>query len=59
MKSQVLSNIPWPSLSIAGFFIFLLVFCGVIYWTFRKGSKEIYKNAECTPFDEGEPANRS
>ncbi len=59
MKSEVLSNIPWPSLSIAGFFIFLLVFIGVIYWTFRKGSKDIYKDAQSTPFNEGEPVNRS
>lgn len=59
MNTEILDGVAWPALSIAGFFIFLLIFAGVIYWTFRKGSKEIYKDAASAPFDEGEPVNRS
>lgn len=59
MKSQVLSNFAWTELTIAAFFIFLLFFCAVIYWTFRKGTKTIYKDAGNLPFEEGKPANRS
>lgn len=59
MKSDVLTKMAWPELAIAAFFIFLLVFCGVIYWTFRKGTTKVYSDAGNLPFEEGKPANRS
>lgn len=59
MNTEILTGVAWPALSIAGFFIFLLVFAGVIFWTFRKGSKEIYKDIESAPLDEAETVNRS
>lgn len=59
MKSQVLTNFAWPELTTAAFFIFLFFFCGVLYWTFRKGTTKLYEDAGNTVFDEGQPANRS
>jgi cbb3-type cytochrome oxidase subunit 3 len=59
MKSQVLSNFAWPELSILAFLIFLTFFCGMIYWTFRKGTRSLYKDVSTLPFDEGQASQGS
>ena len=53
MKSQVLSQFSMPSLTVAAFIIFLLFFIGVVYWTFRKGSKDLYDNVSKMPLSDG------
>ncbi|MCP4914697.1 MAG: cbb3-type cytochrome c oxidase subunit 3 [Oligoflexia bacterium] len=52
MKSQVLSSFAWTDLTVLAFIIFLTFFVAMIYWVFRKGSKNLYKSVEQLPLEE-------
>lgn len=54
MKSQVLSNFAWTDLTVVAFVIFLSFFIFVLFWTFRKGSKNYYENAGSLPLQDAE-----
>jgi hypothetical protein len=58
MKSEVLNQLPYTWMPVLAFFIFLSLFSFVIYWTFRKGSKDFYKNIGEIPFEEGSSTER-
>lgn len=53
MKSEVLSNFAMPGLTIAAFIIFLVFFISVVFWTFRKGTKELYEDVSEIPLSDG------
>lgn len=54
MKSEVLSNFNMPWLSAIGFFLFFGLFAGMLFWIFRRGSKNIYDKIEMIPLEEAE-----
>jgi cbb3-type cytochrome oxidase subunit 3 len=58
MKTDVLVNFSSPWLITFAFFLFVFVFLGVVVLVFRRGSTEFYKEAERTPFNEGELCER-
>jgi cbb3-type cytochrome oxidase subunit 3 len=53
MKSQVLSNFEWTSLTVFAFLIFLTFFVAMLVWVFRKDSKKFYESMGDLPFDGG------
>lgn len=57
MKSQVLSNFAWTDLTVLAFVMFLGIFVFVLFWTFRKGSKDFYHNAGTLPLEDGQPVS--
>lgn len=59
MKSQVLSNFAWTDLTVLAFIIFLTFFIFVVYWTFRRGSKNFYEDASSIPFKEGRKVSQT
>jgi cbb3-type cytochrome oxidase subunit 3 len=60
MKKEVMANmdaaLTW--MPVAALLIFLVVFIGVLIWSFRKGSDEVYKDAENTVLDDGTKVNK-
>lgn len=52
MMSQVLSNFHLKELTVVAFLIFLSFFLFVLYWTFRKGTTQLYKEVENIPFED-------
>jgi len=53
MMREVLSRFDLPLLPIIGLFIFLILFIGVVVYTFSKKNQEKFKNLESLPFQEG------
>ncbi len=58
MKSQVLSNFAWTDLTVVAFVMFLSIFVFVLFWTFRKDSKQFYEDAGSLPLSEGHPVSK-
>lgn len=56
MKSQVLNNFDMQWLTVTAFVLFLVFFISVVIWTFRTGSKDLYKQVGDIPFT-GEDRN--
>lgn len=54
MIQQVLSRYDLPLLSALGLLLFLGVFTGVLFWTFRKGGREFYAGLESFPLNDGD-----
>ena len=52
MIGQVLANYHLPLLSCVGLLIFLAVFCGSLFWVFRKGSAGFYATLQDLPFQD-------
>ncbi|EQC43074.1 cytochrome C oxidase, Cbb3-type, CcoQ subunit [Bacteriovorax sp. BSW11_IV] len=52
MFKEIMGNIGaiWPTL---GLFLFFGVFLGALFWTLRKGSSEIYSEAQALPLEDG------
>ncbi len=48
---EALSLFPFVELIGAALILFLLLFVALLIWTFRRGSKEIYDNAQQLPMD--------
>ena len=53
MSALALSQYPFIWLTSLAVFLFLVVFLGVVFWTFRPGALEIYEQAERLPIEEG------
>lgn len=53
MKSQVFKNFDLTILPTIGMILFLTIFIGMIFWIYRKDSKDIYKELSQMPLDEG------
>ena len=55
MKAEVMANmdaaLTW--LPVAALFIFLIVFVGVLIWSYRKGSDKVYDQVSHSALDEG------
>lgn len=49
MKQEFLTSFPSPTMAMIGVFIFLVVFVGVLFWVFRKGSKKKYDKVSQLP----------
>ncbi|MAF90529.1 MAG: cbb3-type cytochrome c oxidase subunit 3 [Bdellovibrionota bacterium] len=47
-----LSDYPFVDLSVIGFLIFFLIFCGMLFWIFRKGSKKFYNDMSNLPLED-------
>jgi cbb3-type cytochrome oxidase subunit 3 len=58
MKSEVLANYPYLWLTIVGFFLFLLVFVGMVYWTMRRDNKKFYSNCGNIPLEDAPKINQ-
>ncbi len=52
MISKVLSNYSYGTLSGFGMLLFLAVFLGTTFWTFRKNGRQIYQYMASLPLDE-------
>jgi cbb3-type cytochrome oxidase subunit 3 len=55
MIQRVLAHYHLPFLSCVGLMLFLLVFTGSVIWVFRRGSKEIYAQAQNIPLQDLRP----
>ena len=44
-----LGDYPFIDLSVVGFLIFFLIFCFMLGWIFRKGSKKVYNELSEMP----------
>lgn len=53
MKTEVLSHFQWPELTVVAFLIFFIFFLSVLFWTVRKGSKQLYQHVSDIPFQDG------
>lgn len=53
MVREVLSNFPYGYMPTAVMLVFLLFFCSMVWWVFRKKSKQIYQKIERLPLEEG------
>ncbi len=52
MKSEVLKDFPWTSLTCAGLVIFFAVFVGVLIWVSRKERSSEFAKAQNLPLHE-------
>ena len=51
MRSEVMSQFPYPWLAVFALFIFLAVFAGVVFWAFTKRHRELFENLEKLPLE--------
>jgi cytochrome c oxidase cbb3-type subunit IV len=54
MKQLVLSQMDMPWLPIAGLAIFMTFFVGVLIWSYRRSSGELYQHVANLPLSEAE-----
>ncbi|WP_347358684.1 CcoQ/FixQ family Cbb3-type cytochrome c oxidase assembly chaperone [Bdellovibrio sp.] len=54
MKQEALKYFTDTHLTAMGLLIFFLFFVGVLFWVYRKSSKEIYSHMEQIPLKDGE-----
>ena len=54
MKSQAFTHYTDQLLTSAGLVIFFVFFVGVVFWVYRKGSKEVYNHLDKLPLNDGE-----
>lgn len=59
MISQALAHFPYPFLSCIGLLLFLAVFIGSLFWTFRKNGPEFYRMMENLPLEAPQPMENS
>ena len=54
MKQQFLANFPYVSMAITGQLLFMAVFISSVFWVFRKGSKDFYRELASLPLERKE-----
>ena len=52
MKNEVLQKFAMPGLTAFACVLFVVVFAGMLIWTFRKGSKEFYDKCGNIPLED-------
>ncbi len=52
MIREALTHLHWSVLPVVSMFMFLSVFIGVIFWAYRKESKEVYSQMSGLPLEE-------
>ncbi|MDR4507087.1 MAG: cbb3-type cytochrome c oxidase subunit 3 [Candidatus Brocadiaceae bacterium] len=52
MKQQALAYFTDTYLSAIGFFLFFCVFCGSVFWVYRRGSRKHYQSISQLPLSE-------
>ncbi|WP_419172237.1 cbb3-type cytochrome c oxidase subunit 3 [Halobacteriovorax sp.] len=57
MKSEVMQNMPWEWMPVLSLIIFVLVFLGAFFWSFRPGSKELYEQITANALSDGQKVN--
>jgi len=57
MKQAILINFPFVGLIAAALILFLCLFFLIVFWTFRKGSKEKYRRISHLPVEGGNHVN--
>lgn len=55
MKKEVIANMDISLLPTIGLLLFLAVFIGVLFWSFRKGTNELYKDISDKALNDGTP----
>lgn len=58
MKSEVLTNSGLSILPTVAMVLFVLVFIGVVIWTFKKSNNEVFKASEQIPLDDSNLENQ-
>ena len=51
MIREALSHLHWSVLPVVSMLSFLAVFLGILFWSFRRGSAEIYQEAGLLPLE--------
>jgi cbb3-type cytochrome oxidase subunit 3 len=54
MKSEVLRNFSMINLTVFACVLFVVVFSGILFWTFRKGSKAFYDKIGNIPLEDNQ-----
>ena len=52
MRKEVFANMDLSILPSIGLLCFLFVFIGVLFWIYRRGSKDLYKEISSTILEE-------
>ncbi|MBP7844888.1 MAG: cbb3-type cytochrome c oxidase subunit 3 [Proteobacteria bacterium] len=52
LKSEVLQKFSMPGLTVFACVLFVVVFSGMLIWTFRKGSKSYYEKCGKIPLED-------
>lgn len=53
MYANYIKHFPWMNLMILSEILFIVIFLGALFWVFRKGSEEFYKNLSQLPLEKG------